>query len=290
MKRTMITIDEKLCNGCGDCIPKCPEGALEIVDGVARLVSEVRCDGLGACLGHCPEGAITVEEREAPPYDERVVLEGIIPKGATVLRAHLDHLREHGQLDDLAVAEEILRARGISLDEVAVEEPKPSLPSLPSLPRGCPGSAARAFGAATPAPPAAAGGVSEARPSKLTHWPVQMHLINPAAPFFAGRDLLLSADCVAFAVGGFHERFLDGRTLAIACPKLDQGQESYLAKLVALVDEARINTLTVATMEVPCCSGLLLLARQAVAQARRKVPVRSVVVGVQGGILSDDWV
>ena len=126
--------------------------------------------------------------------------------------------------------------------------------------------------------------------SQLRQWPVQLHLLPPTAPFLQGADVLLAADCSAYALGDFHETHLNGKALAIACPKLDQGQEMYLAKLVSMIDQARINTLNVLTMEVPCCSGLVGLAKEAVSRASRKVPVRQTVVGVGGDILSDDWV
>ncbi len=132
--------------------------------------------------------------------------------------------------------------------------------------------------------------VSVPASSELTHWPVQLHLMSPAAPQYRGRDVVLSADCVAYAVGDFHARYLKGKSLAIACPKLDEGQEIYLEKLVQLIDTARINTLTVLTMEVPCCRGLLMLAKEAQQRAARKVPVKSVVVSIQGDVIQEDWV
>jgi hypothetical protein len=128
------------------------------------------------------------------------------------------------------------------------------------------------------------------RSSALTHWPVQLHLISPAAPQYRGKDVLLAADCVAFTVGDFHKDHLAGKSLAIACPKLDGGQETYVAKLRALIDEAKINTLTVMIMQVPCCMGLLNLARAAAAQATRKVPIKRVVVSLQGAILKEEQV
>jgi hypothetical protein len=128
------------------------------------------------------------------------------------------------------------------------------------------------------------------RPSALTHWPIQLHLISPMAPHFRGKDLLLAADCVPFTMGDFHKDYLQGKTLAIACPKLDSGQEVYLEKLTALIDEAKINTLQVMIMQVPCCSGLLRLAQEAVSRASRKVPVKCMVVGLQGEILQEQWV
>lgn len=290
MKRSIITVDETKCTGCGQCITGCPEGALQIIDGKARLVSDLMCDGLGACLGTCPEGAITIEEREAEPYDERAVMAGIVRQGPNTIRAHLAHLRDHGQTEYLNEALAYLRERGIAV---------PGAPPAGPAPRGgaaapgggCPGSRSMAFersGAGHAGVEPAAGGGPQ--PSELTHWPVQMHLINPAAPHFRGSDLVLAADCVAYALGDFHSGYLKGKTLAIACPKLDEGQEIYLDKLKALIDDAKINTLTVMVMQVPCCRGLLALAREAAAQASRKVPVKCIVVSPRGEILSEEWV
>lgn len=282
MKRGIIKIDEKTCTGCGDCIPNCPEGAIQIIDGKARLVSDLFCDGLGACLGHCPVGAITIEEREAEPYDERRVMLNIIKQGPNTIKAHLEHLRDHQQTEYLQEAVAVLKEQGV---------PNPLDGAHPGRAghghSGCPGSREMTFGA-----PAAISGTGEsgARPSQLTHWPLQLHLISPAAPHYRGSDLLLAADCTAFTLGDFHKDYLKGKTLAIACPKLDEGQEVYVDKIKALIDEARINTLTVMIMQVPCCGGLLRLAQTAVQQAARRVPLKCIVVGLQGAILKEEWV
>jgi Pyruvate/2-oxoacid:ferredoxin oxidoreductase delta subunit len=293
MKRQIIRIDEDKCNGCGNCVPGCPEGALQVIDGKARLVSDLFCDGLGACIGECPERAIEIEEREAEPYDERRVMANIVKQGRNTIMAHLKHLEGHGQTEYLATAREVLKEKGISDPTAAGPEPHPHAHAHGG---GCPGSRSFTFGpqSAEPGPraaSAAAGSAGEPAggPSALTHWPLQLHLMSPRAPQYQGADVLLAADCVAFALGDFHRKLLKGRTLAIACPKLDDGMDIYLEKLRSLVDDARINTLTVATMEVPCCSGLLRLAQEALKQSKRKVPIRSVVVGIRGEVLSDDW-
>lgn len=257
MKRNVIRIDHDLCNGCGDCIPNCPEGAIQLIDGKARLISDRVCDGLGACIGHCPVGAITIELREASPYDEREAMANIVPQGAATIHAHLRHLRAHQEHGYLREALAVLAEAG--LPNPLADEPD-----------------------ATAAPPAA-------ESSELSHWPVQLHLIAPHAPHFQGADLLLAADCTAYALGDFHRKHLAGRTLAIACPKLDDGQALYLEKLVALIDQARINTLTVMIMQVPCCSGLLRLAQAAAQRASRRVPLKQVVVSLQGAILKEEW-
>ncbi len=274
MKRKIIHIDEDKCNGCGICLPNCPEGALKIIEDKARLVSDLFCDGLGACIGHCPEGAITILEREAEPYDERRVLANIIPQGEAVIKAHLEHLRDHNEHGYLKEAVTLLKEKGLP---VPIEKPP--------LPCGCPGSAEADFRRGS----RPASQLPVAPQSELSHWPIQFHLVSPQAPYFAGADILLAADCVAYALGGFHQDYLKGKRLIIGCPKLDQGQDIYFEKLVSLIDDARINTLTVMTMEVPCCTGLLNLARQAAAKAQRRVPIKSLVVGIQGEIKSETW-
>lgn len=250
-KREIISIDEALCDGCGQCVPACAEGAIQLIDGKARLVSEVYCDGLGACLGHCPQGAISVIEREAPAFD------------AAAVEAHLG-------------GREAAKTNRPGPLPLAVLSPGRS---------SCPGSRPQSFG--TPVgSPAQASSVPEVI-SQLRQWPVQLHLLPPTAPFLAGAEVLLAADCVAFAMGDFHSRFLAGRALAIACPKLDTEQESYLHKLVAMIDEAEIASLTAAVMEVPCCGGMVRLAKEALARAKRRIPLRVVVVGIKGEILSE---
>jgi NAD-dependent dihydropyrimidine dehydrogenase PreA subunit len=276
MKRKIIAIDQEKCNGCGLCASDCPEGALKIIDGKARLVGDLLCDGLGACLGACPENAISVEEREAEPYSETKVLEKIIPQGPNVLNAHLEHLRSHGQTMYLQQALAYLRERGIPAD-FSPEAPKAQAPVHP-----CPGSQNRSF-----APAQEEAGDSQTRPSHLTHWPIQLHLISPAAPHFRNSDLLVAADCVAFSLADFHRDFLQGRTLTIACPKLDSRQEVYGEKLTALIDEAAVKSISVMIMQVPCCSGLLRQVVDAANRAQRKVPVHCIVVGLQGEILKE---
>lgn len=276
MKRKIININQDKCTGCSLCIPNCPEGAIQIIDNKARLVSDLFCDGLGACLGHCPEGAIIIEEREAEAYDERRVMENIVLHGPNTIKAHLKHLRDHGETGYLEQALAFLAEKGI-----------PSPVGIESAPHGshagCPGAKTHDF---SPKEKIATIG---SRDSSLTHWPVQLHLISPMAPAYQGRDVLLSADCVAFALGNFQD-YLRDKALAIACPKLDEGQEVYVEKLTALIDHAKINTLQVMIMQVPCCRGLLALAQKAAAQASRKIPVKCTVVGIQGEILSEAWV
>ena len=248
--REVIEIDEALCDGCGDCVTACAEGAIAIIDGKARLVSDTYCDGLGACLGHCPQDAITIIHREAEAFD------------ADAVEHHLAG-RENPPAPMMSVIQPMAPSGG-----------------------GCPGSRAQVL-----APTPATGPVlDDAAPSQLRHWPVQLHLVPPTAPFFEDADVLLAADCVAYAVGGFHRRFLSGRSLAIACPKLDSNQEIYLQKLVAMIDEAGIRSLRVMVMEVPCCSGLVRLVETAVKHASRKIPVDCLVVGTRGDIIGEHTV
>lgn len=292
MKRDVVKIDEALCDGCGNCITGCHEGALQLIDGKARLISDLLCDGLGACIGHCPQGAITIEKREAEPYDEIKVMRMMIEKGKNTVVAHMKHLKEHGETGFLKQAVGFLKENEASIpfdiNEVIKEIHGLRVAGMHAHQGGgCPGSQAQTINRP-------ASGFSMVQDnqatSELRQWPVQMHLINPSASYFQNSDLLLAADCVAFAMGNFHQKMLKGKSLAIACPKLDQGQGVYTDKLVALIEQARINTLTVAIMQVPCCGGLLQMAKNAVAQANRKIPVKLLVISIEGEILKEEWV
>lgn len=297
MKRDIIRIDEELCNGCGQCIPNCHEGALQVIDGKARLVSELMCDGLGACIGYCPEGAISIETREAEPYDEVKVMEQMITKGKNTVKAHLTHLKDHGETGYLKEAVNYLKHNIDKLDfelrEVLAEVHGHDFKDASGCSGinhhhegGCPGSLERVI-ERTPVNQVA---VASDQPSELRQWPVQMHLLNPNAPFLRGSDLLLAADCVAFSMGNFHSRYLKGKSLAIACPKLDHGLESYIEKLTAMINIAKVNTITVMRMEVPCCGGLLQMIRLAQSAATRKVPVKQLIISSSGDVLSEEWV
>jgi hypothetical protein len=213
--------------------------------------------------------------------------ENIIPKGEAVIRAHLEHLQEHGEEELMAQAVEALAEAGIQL----TPEQQPEAPCGHGAHahggHGCPGSRSREIGGSQPQQAAepSRGEASVPVVSELSHWPVQMHLIPPSAPYFRDADLLLAADCVGFAFGDFHRELLRGKRLAIACPKLDSQQDIYLDKLKALIDFAGIRSLTVATMEVPCCRGLLQLARRAVAESERQVPLYWQEISVDGRVL-----
>lgn len=279
MKRKIVKIDDELCNGCGLCIPNCHEGALQIIDDKARLISDLFCDGLGACIGHCPEGAITIEEREAEPYDERKVMDIIAAQGENTIRAHLQHLQDHGETGYYNVALAYLKEKNINIQTTAQMEKQSHC--------GCPGSATMDLREERKnEEPFFSGKV----PTQLRQWPVQMHLIYPGASYFKNADVLIAADCTAFAMGGFHGELMKGKSIAIACPKLDSEMETYVEKMKALIDEAQINTMTVAIMEVPCCGGLLRMAQMAVEQSSRKVPLKLVVIGINGEIQQEKWV
>jgi NAD-dependent dihydropyrimidine dehydrogenase PreA subunit len=252
VKRKIVKIDEDLCTGCGNCVVDCAEGALQIIDGKAKVINEIFCDGLGACIGGCPEGALEIIEREALEFDEEAV------------ERHLETMK-HTEEKEMEHVKQIVAEHTHQC--------------------GCPSAQTMVFNE-----PEVQAEVTGKVPSALRQWPVQMHLINPRAPYYQNADVLLSADCVGFSYGDFHRDFLNSKSIAIACPKLDQGKEIYIEKIKSLIDDAKINTLTVAIMEVPCCSGLLALAQEGAKRASRKVPIKYVVVSVQGEILKEEWV
>lgn len=271
MIRNIIDIDENLCNGCEECVKACPEGAIRMIDGKARLVGEILCDGLGACLDVCPVNAISVERREAEQYDERKVMENIAQYGPEGIKAHLEHLEKHGQTGEMKIARQWLHEKGMAVPRADAKDAPRS--------GGCPGSAGRSF----QKPQTKASADSADQQSQLTNWPVQLHLAAPHAPWFKGAHVLLAADCTAFALGNFHRDHLKDKKLIIACPKLDSNQEIYRDKLKALIEESEIASLDVIIMEVPCCRGLAQMAVEAVRSSGRDLPVRILIAGIQGG-------
>ncbi len=281
MKRIIIKIDEQLCNGCGACVTGCHEGALQLIDNKAVMISELYCDGLGACIGECPVGAITLEEREAEPYSEEAVMERISVKGEAVILAHLNHLKEQGETELLDQGLDYLKRHDIKIDFSTKEKP---------LACGCPGSMMREIKKPSSTNFVMAPGIKIAQTSELRQFPVQLHLLNPHAGFLQGANLLLAADCTAFASGNFHDRFLKGKMLAIACPKLDSNTQSYIDKLSEMIDVSKIDTLTVLVMEVPCCGGLVRIAQSAREQAERNIPIKVVVLSVQGEVIQEEWI
>jgi NAD-dependent dihydropyrimidine dehydrogenase PreA subunit len=261
MIRKIVQIDEAKCDGCGQCIPSCAEGAIALVNGKARLSADVLCDGLGACLGECPQGAIAVIEREAPAFD------------AAAVEAH------------------VARPGTASAPTPPPPTPAPSRPRLSVLGGGgggggCPGSRAQVLprrglsvvgGGARPGLPPAGG------ESRLGQWPVQLQLVPVAAPYFAGADLLVAADCVPFAYPRFHDDFLAGRAVVVGCPKLDDNA-FYAQKLGAILSGSDVKSVTVVRMEVPCCGGISMAARQGIAASGKDLPFKDVVIGVDGAV------
>ncbi len=237
--RKIVEIDEELCDGCGACASKCAEGAIDIVDGKARLVGDVLCDGLGACLGECPRGAIRVIEREAPEFDPEAV--------------------EH---------------------HLQAKKPEQTQ-AQPTLACGCPSSHILMFkplpaGNTKPGP-----GVPSA--SALGHWPVQIRLVPAGAPFLKGADLLIVSDCVPVAYPDFHRDLLPGKAVLLGCPKFDNAQE-YIRKFEEIFRIADIRSVTVADMDVPCCSALPAMVKKAMAAAGKEIPFEEIVVSARGGI------
>lgn len=249
MLRKIVKIDQDKCNGCGECVPSCAEGAITIVSGKAVLAADNLCDGLGACLGECPLDAISVEEREADEFDE-------------------------------AAVEQHLAAQGKPAPAHAHTPAAPAAAAVHAHGGGCPGSRAMSF-----AKPAAAEGAEPAgsRQSQLGQWPVQLTLVSTTAPYFQGADLLITADCVPVAYAGYHEDFLKGKAVVMGCPKLDDNN-FYQQKLTELFTKSDVKSITVLKMEVPCCGGIAVAARQALAACGKQIPYKEVTIGIHGEI------
>jgi NAD-dependent dihydropyrimidine dehydrogenase PreA subunit len=284
MKRTIIKIDEQLCNGCGQCVQGCHEGALQLIDGKARLVSELFCDGLGACIGECPVNAIQTETREAEEYSEIAVMERIAQQGEQTIRAHLRHLKEHNENEYFQQGVNYLREHKI---EIALSELVGNGAVNPHHHSGCPGSREMSFTSNNNSVNNSTENIELT--SQLRQWPIQLHLVNPTASYYKDADVLLSADCCAYTYANFHNQFMKNRSIAIACPKLDTNKDIYIEKLTIMINDSNINTLTVAIMEVPCCLGLVQLAKQALQNASRKIPIKVIIVGIQGSIQKEEW-
>ncbi|MCX7881998.1 MAG: 4Fe-4S dicluster domain-containing protein [Brevinematales bacterium] len=257
MKRKMIVINHDLCDGCGLCIPQCPEGALQIIDGKARLVSEFYCDGLGACVGRCPKNALRIEEREAQPYDEEKTIENILSQGRNVIDAHLNHLVSHNQWKDYEIATHILSEKKIPFTPI---EPSPK--KFPSI-----------------------SGENEA--FTLTNWPIQLHLVNTDNEIWYQSHILFAADCTAVSLPTFHT-YAREKKLLIACPKLDIHQEVYREKLITLFKKGAPVSFTLMIMEVPCCRGLAILAQKARDISGNNIPIRVITVGIEGSIVKEE--
>ena len=248
MIRRIIHIDDDKCNGCGACAEACHEGAIQMIDGKARLTREDYCDGLGDCLPNCPTGAITFEDREAPAYDE-----------AAVRAAKAQKLTER------------LHPAG------GCPGSRPRAMTPPA--GGCPGSAPREMAALQSAP------AQESVPSQLRQWPVQIKLAPVNAPWFDGAKLLIAADCTAYAYGSFHSDFIRGRVALVGCPKLDG--VDYSEKLGDIIRENDIRDVTIVRMEVPCCGGLEYAAKKAIQDSGKFIPWRVVTISVDGRIIDE---
>jgi len=256
MKRKIINIDEELCDGCGECVVGCSEGALQIIDGKAKLVKEDFCDGFGDCIGTCPTGALTIEEREAKDFDEEGVKK---------------HLRENFGKEAVVKMEEAQKKHKEK------EAPKQEF-------GGCPGMKVH-MKEATPKKPSLSQGTGQVIPSELNHWPVQLHLVRPEAPFFKDKELVVLSTCSPVASADVHWRYLRGRSTVIACPKLDN-TTPYAEKLSGILKEPSIPKVIIVRMEVPCCGGLTMLLEEALKKSGRKdVVIEEHVVGLNGELL-----
>jgi Pyruvate/2-oxoacid:ferredoxin oxidoreductase delta subunit len=285
--RNIVKIDEEKCNGCGNCVSACAEGAIQMIDGKAKLVSEIYCDGLGACLNCCPVDAITIEQRDAAEFDEEATnkyLEELArnkaahekqkqkPSGAS---------RRMGDSVDNAFAHGSPTAKHpSSLPELRRTESL-TVPPATASSGGCPGMKMMNFATAPKTETAASGDVS----SQLGQWPVQLKLVSPMAPYFAGADVMLVADCVPFAMGDFHSKLLKGKTIAVACPKLDD-TGSYAQKIADIITTGKPASLTVVHMEVPCCTGLLRIAEKAIALAESDLKINDITISLRGEVLA----
>jgi hypothetical protein len=264
-------------------MPNCPEGALQIIDGKARLISDLFCDGLGACLGHCPEGAISVVEREAEEYDEYRVMGNVVKGGKNVVKAHLEHLKAHGQDEYLSQALDFLRRNGFP-NPLEDKLPQPAHQGCKShnTHQGCPGSRMMQFETENQTQPSAP--VASVQ-SELRQWPIQLQLLNPNAPYFDNADLVVAADCVPFAYPSFHQRFLKDKAVAVFCPKLDKTLDQYVEKLAEIFRTKNIKSITLVHMEVPCCFGVEAVVRKAMEKAGKNITIKDYTISLRGEII-----
>jgi len=279
MKRNIIKIDEEKCTGCGVCIPDCPEGALQLIDGKARLVSDLFCDGLGACIKTCPTGAMTTEERDAEAYDEYKVMDNVVKGGANVIKAHLVHLRDHAQDEFFNQAVDYLK---INNYEVPVLEVKP-------LACGCPGTLQMSLGqkdlSQTKKQSSPQSEQSISLQSELNNWPIQLKLLNSNASYLKNSDLVIAADCTAFAYPNFHQKFLKNKVLIMFCPKLDSDLGVYVDKLAVIFETQNINSMTIVHMEVPCCGGVETIIREALIKSGKNIIMKDYTVSLTGELV-----
>ena len=271
MKRRIIKIDEDKCTGCGICIPDCPEGALQIIDGKARLISDLFCDGLGACIKACPENAMEIEEREAEEYNESKVMVNIVKGGANVIKAHLKHLKDHGE--DKLFNEAVKYLKDNNLEVPNMEENKIC---------GCQGSMPRDLRNQFKG---TSSNSNIQMHSELRNWPIQLKLMNPNANYLDNADLLVAADCVPFSYPNFHSRFLKDKILIMFCPKLDIDIDGYIEKLANIFANKNINSISIVRMEVPCCGGVEMIVRKALEMANKNIIIKEYTISIDGNII-----
>ncbi|OKY77319.1 MAG: Ferredoxin [Candidatus Methanohalarchaeum thermophilum] len=273
MKRDIIEIDQEKCTGCGQCVKGCPEGAIQIIDGKAYLVNENYCDGLGACIGECPEDAITIEHKEAEPYNEKEVVDNMLKKGKNkeVLKAHLEHLKEHKQRKLLKTAIKHLQEKNI---EPPIK-PKGIMKELKTT-NNQKQDQNRTQKQKQPQK-------DIKNKSQLQNWPIQLELAPTTAQYYENADLLIAADCVPFAYNNFHEDLIKNKTTIIGCPKLDDKQ-NIKQKLQEIIQKNKINSITIAHMEVPCCQNLTNLIKQAIKETDKQIPLKEKTITVEGKI------
>jgi ferredoxin len=260
VRRKIIHIDEELCDGCGNCIPGCPEQALQIIETPhgpkAKLVKELYCDGLGACLGTCPTGALTVVEDEAEPYNEEATIARIKEKAPEILETHMKHLKEHAAL-----------------------LPEHHTQKIPKVACACPSTQVMEWKEKK---------TSDRKKVKiateLRQWPVQIHLVPPSAPYLKNADIAIIADCVPFAYADLHQDFLKGKAVLVGCPKLDD-VDYYIEKIAQIIEHAKPRSIQIVHMEVPCCFGLMHIIREAKKRAGSDLPVEEVTVSIKGEVI-----
>lgn len=278
VRRPVIKINEEKCNGCGLCIPDCPEGALQVIDGKARLISDLFCDGLGACIKACPQDAMLIEEREAEPYDEFKVMENIVKGGKNVIKAHLEHLKDHGEDRLFSQAIQYLKENDFEVPEILPKK----------LACGCPGHMQKDLRQEQRTQKSQ----TVSTQSELNNWPIQLKLMNPHASYLNDAELVIAADCSAFAYPNFHSKFLKsstgtphGKILIMFCPKLDADLESYVDKLAIIFEEHNIKSVSIVHMEVPCCSGIEMIVTQALQRSNKNVIIMDYIISIQGEII-----
>ncbi len=272
MKRRIIKIDEDKCTGCGICIPDCPEGALQIIDGKARLISDLFCDGLGACIKTCPENAMEIVERESEEYNESKVMENIVKGGVNVIRAHLEHLKDHGE--DKLFNEALKYLKDNNMEVPNMEENKTC---------GCQGSMQKDMRNQFIKENNNNNNIQIS--SELRNWPIQLKLMNPNANYLDNADLLIAADCVPFSYPNFHLRFLKNKILLMFCPKLDSDIDSYIEKLINIFTNKNINSISIVRMEVPCCGGVEMIVQKALEMANKNIIIKEYIISIDGNII-----